>query len=103
MTRRYAYIWEFRVVAGREAEFEQHYGPGGTWAQLFDKSTGVETVLLKDRERSGRYLTIDRWMDAAAYQAFRSAHSRQYEQLDRQCAELTLDETLVGRFNECIE
>ncbi len=27
----YAYIWEFQVKPGIEAEFELHYGPEGTW------------------------------------------------------------------------
>jgi len=101
MIERFVYVWEFRVRPGCEAEFEQHYGPSGTWAQLFALSTGyVETLLLKDNEHPGRYLTVDRWADEAAYQAFRSAHSRQYEQLDRQCAKLTTHEALIGLFSE---
>jgi hypothetical protein len=27
-------IWEFRVQAGREEEFERAYGPAGGWARL---------------------------------------------------------------------
>lgn len=104
MIERHAYVWAFRVVPGCEVEFERHYGPNGTWARLFARSTGyIETLLLKDRENAGRYLTVDRWIDEDAYHAFRSAYSRQYEQLDRQCADLTTDERLVGEFAERIE
>ena len=101
MTGRYTCVWEFQVLSGREAEFEQHYGPNGTWAGLFAQAAGyVETVLLKDAANAGRYLTVDRWVDEAAYRAFRSAYSRQYEQLDQQCAKLTTAENLIGLFEE---
>jgi len=101
MTERYTYVWEFQVLSGREAEFERHYGTNGTWARLFAQATGyIETLLLKDSAIAGRYLTVDRWVDEEAYQAFRSAYSRQYEQLDQQCAKLTTAENLVGEFTE---
>lgn len=101
MIERYACVWEFRVLSGCEGEFEQHYGPNGTWARLFAQSTGyIETLLLRDDQLSGRYLTVDRWVAEGAYREFRSAYASQYEQLDRQCANLTTDETLVGAFVE---
>ena len=104
MTERYTYVWEFQVLSGCEAEFEQHYGPNGTWARLFAQATGyIETLLLKDSANAGRYLTVDRWIDEDAYRAFRSANSRQYEQLDQQCAKLTTAENLVGEFAEHVE
>ena len=101
MVDRYTCVWEFRVKPGCEAEFEHHYGPNGTWARLFAQATGyIETLLLKDSAITGRYLTVDRWVDEEAHQAFRSAYSRQYEQLDQQCAKLTTAENLVGEFTE---
>jgi heme-degrading monooxygenase HmoA len=101
MIERHTYVWEFRVEPGCEAEFEQHYGPNGTWARLFAQATGyIETLLLKDGGTADRYLTVDRWVDEAAYRAFRSAHLREYDQLDQQCAKLTTAETLIGLFAE---
>ena len=98
----YAYVWEFHVPLDLQSEFEQHYGPGGTWAQLFRSSAGyIETLLLKDKSLAGRYVTVDRWRDEGAFQAFRSSFSRQYEQLDRECERLTVGEQLVGEFAEC--
>ena len=101
MIERYAYLWEFQVMPGYEAEFEQHYGPSGSWARLFAEATGyIETLLLKDSAHAGRYLTVDRWISEEAYVTFRSAYSRQYGQLDQQCAKLTTAENLVGVFTE---
>jgi len=98
----YAYVWEFRVPLDLHAEFEQHYGPGGTWAQLFGGSAGyIETLLLKDRSTVDRYVTVDRWRDEEAFRVFRSSFSQQYEELDRECGRLTADETLIGEFTEC--
>lgn len=74
----YSYVWEFLVSAGHRAAFEQHYGPEGTWVQLFRRFPGYrETLLLSDRSSPGRYLTIDRWQSEQAYLDFRSAFSAQ--------------------------
>lgn len=102
MSGHYAYAWEFHVPADLQAEFEQHYGPDGTWARLFGRAPGyLETLLLKDRSTAGRYVTIDRWRDEGAFLAFRSAFLREYEQLDRQCEQLTTSEQSLGAFTEC--
>ena len=99
----YAYVWEFHVPLDLQSEFERHYGPGGTWAQLFRSSAGyIETLLLSDRSTAGRYVTVDRWRDEEAFQVFRSSFSRQYEQLDRECERLTVSEQLLGVFTECV-
>ena len=98
----YAYVWEFHVPLDLQSEFEQHYGPSGTWAQLFRSSAGyIETLLLKDKSSASRYVTVDRWRDEEAFQAFRSSFFQQYEQLDRECERLTVGEQLVGVFTEC--
>jgi heme-degrading monooxygenase HmoA len=103
MSKAYAYVWEFHVPLDLQSEFEQHYGPDGTWAQLFRRSAGyIETILLKDASTSGRYVTVDRWRDEEAFRAFRSSFSQQYEQLDRECERLTLGEQLLGVFTECV-
>lgn len=99
----YAYLWEFQVPPELQLEFEQHYRAGGTWARLFSGSAGyIETRLLKDRSIVGRYVTVDRWRDEEAFQAFRSEFSQQYEQLDRECERLTVGERLLGAFTECV-
>lgn len=98
----YTHVWEFQVSPGFQFEFEQHYRAGGTWARLFASSAGyIETILLKDRSTAGRYLTLDRWRDEAAFHAFRSSFSREYEQLDQACERLTAGERLIGMFTDC--
>ena len=91
------FIWEFRVKTGREAEFEQAYGPNGEWAELFRRGAGyLGTELLRDEADPRRYLTIDRWTSSAAYEAFRSQWADEYVRLDQRCEALTESEAALG-------
>ena len=92
-------VWEFQVSAGREQEFEKHYGPEGTWVQFFRKDRAYQgTKLLRDSETAGRYLTVDRWNDLAAYEGFRAEHAGEYKRIDEQMEALTQNEARVGVF-----
>lgn len=94
-----AALWEFEVAAEQAAEFERQYGPNGAWARLFRRATGyVETTLLRDEARPGRYVTIDWWESAEAYDRFRAVHAAAYEALDTACEALTIAERRLGRF-----
>lgn len=69
------FSYEVRDVAG----FERVYGPNGDWAQFFAGASGyIGTELLRDAETPGRYLVIDRWDSADAYNSFASAHREEY-------------------------
>ncbi len=69
------FSYEVRDVAG----FERVYSPDGDWAQFFAGAAGyIGTELLRDVETPGRYLVIDRWDSADAYNAFASAHREEY-------------------------
>ena len=92
-------IWRFRAAAGREAEFEQVYGPAGAWARLFRSGSGyLGTELLRDA--TGDYLTLDRWESGSAYEHCLELHESDYQALDLACAELTSMEAIIGRFSE---
>jgi heme-degrading monooxygenase HmoA len=61
------------------AEFERVYGPEGEWARFFRQGRGyVGTELLRDVEAPGRYLVVDRWASAEAYNAFVAEHREDY-------------------------
>ena len=69
----------FSYEARDAAEFERVYGPDGEWAQFFRSGRGyVGTELLRDLEIPGRYLVIDRWESAEAYNAFVAAERDAY-------------------------
>jgi len=51
--------------------FEHAYGADGDWAQFFKQGRGyIGTELLRDVETPGRYIVVDRWENAEAYNAF---------------------------------
>jgi heme-degrading monooxygenase HmoA len=59
--------------------FEQAFGADGDWAQFFRLGTGyIGTEILRDVEIRSRYLVIDRWESAEAYNAFASEHRDEY-------------------------
>jgi heme-degrading monooxygenase HmoA len=69
----------FSYEARDPAEFERVYGPSGEWAGFFRRGAGyVGTELLRDFENPGRYLVVDRWDSAEAYNAFVAAHRDEY-------------------------
>ncbi len=69
------FSYEVRDVAG----FEQAYGPDGDWGQFFAGAKGyIGTELLHDVEIPSRYLVIDRWESADAYNGFAEAHREEY-------------------------
>jgi heme-degrading monooxygenase HmoA len=92
-------IWEFEPKAGRKKEFAAAYGPEGVWAQLFKQGEGyLGTELLRAPKKRQRYLTIDRWASEEARDAFLSEHQREYDEIDRNCRELTEGEKELGSF-----
>jgi heme-degrading monooxygenase HmoA len=72
-----ALVFSYEV---RDADaFERAYGVDGDWAQFFRQGAGyIGTELLHDVEIPTRYLVIDRWETAEAYNAFASAHRDEY-------------------------
>jgi heme-degrading monooxygenase HmoA len=94
-------IWRLWVRPGREAEFEQVYGPAGDWAQLFARGDGfIGTELLRDVAELNHYVTIDRWTSRAAFETFRERWADDYRELDKRCEALTLREEALGTFTE---
>jgi heme-degrading monooxygenase HmoA len=92
-------VWEFRVKPEKQAEFERHYSGSGTWARFFKKGEGYHgTVLARDAEHPGRYLTFDLWESVAAFHEFKARFSEEYFRIDRQCEALTDQETCLGTF-----
>ena len=95
----YLTIWEFRVRAGCESEFQSVYGPHGDWVRLFSKAQGfIRTELNHDLNVRRRYLTLDYWRSKEAYETFREQYRAEYTALDQRCEGLTERETAVGVF-----
>ena len=72
-----ALVFSYEV---RDAEaFEATYGPDGEWAGFFRQARGyIGTELLRDVETPGRYLVVDRWETAEAYNVFAAEQREEY-------------------------
>ncbi len=93
-------VWEFWVRPGSAAEFEKSYGPGGVWVRLFSGDPAYRgTKLVQDVGEPRRFLTLDYWASAQAYETFKLKHKAEYEAIDRECGNLTVDEKEIGRFD----
>jgi heme-degrading monooxygenase HmoA len=72
-----AHVFSYEVRDA--AEFERVYGMDGEWSAFFDGARGyIGTELLRDVEAATRYLVVDRWESADAYNAFVSEHRDEY-------------------------
>ena len=97
----YVRVWRFRPLANCIAAFEEAYGPEGDWARLFRTADGfLGTTLLKGDGNPAEYLTLDRWVSAEDYEAFRRVRNEEFTALDRQCESLTALEEEVGSYEE---
>ncbi len=96
-----AIVWEFAVPAANRARFEAAYGPDGDWARLFRHAAEfIGTELLRDSERKGVYLTIDRWASASALDRFKQDFNADYQRLDAALEGLASRETRLGLYEE---
>ena len=56
------------------------------------------TILLRDSAAPNRYLLWDCWDDPLSFDRFKHDHGADYAALDKQCEELTEEETKLGMF-----
>jgi heme-degrading monooxygenase HmoA len=89
----------FRYDAREPGAFEAAYGPDGEWAQFFRQGRGfIGTELLHDVQEPDRYLVIDRWESADAYNAFLSEHRDEYLRRSDESTFHYLQELRFGTF-----
>ena len=95
----YEIIWVYEVEPDQREAFERAYDAEGDWAQLFRRDDGfLEVVLLADAAVRGRYVTIDRWRDAASFDRFQEQHGDAYAALDDRLADVSGRGTRLGGF-----
>ena len=93
----YTRVWQYEVVAGREAEFERAYADDGAWARLFAHSEGfLGTELFRSLSRPCDYLTVDRFTSEDAFRRLLEQQAGSYAELDRQSEVLTQSEQEIA-------
>lgn len=95
----YVTMWEFMAKPEFRAEFENFYGPGGEWVQLFRRSKAfLRTEFLRDRQSENRYVTVDYFSSQAGFDDFMRELRQEYEALDRRSDGLTDSQSEIGSF-----
>ena len=93
-----ALVFSYEVTRDT-AEFERVYGIDGEWAEFFRQGRGyIGTELLRDVEAPGRYLVIDRWESAQAYDSFVAEHRDEYMRRVDETAFMYQQELRFGTF-----
>lgn len=95
----YSIIWSYKVVSGKENEFEKMYGEEGEWVKLFRKYPDyIKTELHKNLDENSHYITIDNWTSKESYNKFRDQAGSEFEVIDKLGEKLTFSETPLGKF-----
>jgi quinol monooxygenase YgiN len=93
-------IWKFTVRDEHLQAFVSAYGADGDWATLFRRAEGyLGTELLRLSDRPNIFLTIDRWENLRAFEAFKEHFGAEYARLDSQLEAFTSAEERVGVFS----
>ena len=92
-------VFQYTATPGKNVEFEQAYGDEGKWVQLFATAEGYLGSTL-ERAEGGRYRTQDMWGSGADFKAFMAANQAAYDDVNRACGPLQLEEELCGHFTE---
>jgi heme-degrading monooxygenase HmoA len=89
----------FRYEVRDPEEFAGVYGPDGEWAQFFRRGVGyIGTELLHDVDEPERYLVIDRWESADAYNAFLAEFQDEYMRRSDEARFYYIQELRFGTF-----
>jgi heme-degrading monooxygenase HmoA len=92
----YVIVWTYDVPPTATDDFIAAYSLDGDWAQLFAKGAGfLETEFYREGQT---FITLDRWVSKAAFDAFQVAFGADYQSLDLKLAHLTTSQTRVGAF-----
>ena len=89
----------FRYDVREPEAFEGVYGPNGEWARFFRQGAGyIGTELLRDVEEFDRYVVIDRWESADAYNMFLTEHQEEHLRRTDDSRLYYLQELRLGTF-----
>ena len=94
-------IWEFVVRKDALAQFEEAYGPEGSWVRLFERYAGYRgTELVRDHSNPRRYVTIDSWDTLEHREEMLRNGQAEYTRLDRELGVFVESEIEVGVFTQ---
>jgi hypothetical protein len=95
----YCYVWSYVVRPEHLLAFQIAYGPDGDWCQFFRRDPEyIRTNFLGDLDNPTRFMTIDFWTSREACLSFRERFGSEFEALDKNFGQLTVEEVYLGDF-----
>jgi len=92
-------VFEYEAEENGADALARAYGRDGEWARFFEGADGyLGTELHVSLEEDHRFLVVDRWTSAEAYDGFLEANREEYERRSRDAVALYRSETLIGSF-----
>ena len=94
-----AIMWQFDVIKGREAEFEEFYGTDGEWtaANRLTRSY-LGTSFLRDQNSPSRYIVIEYWSEMLVHEHHRTYRADTIATLEARRSELVESVEPMGVF-----
>ena len=94
-----AIMWQFDVIDGRGAEFEQFYGADGEWtAHNRLTRSYLGTSFLRDQNESSRYIVIEYWSELLIYEQRKEYRSDAMAALEKRRTDLVKSVVPLGIF-----
>jgi hypothetical protein len=94
-----AIMWQFDVLDGREADFEEFYGADGEWTAMNRLTRSyLGTSFLRDQNRPSRYIVIEYWSEMLVHEQHRAYRSDGIALLEERRAELVQSVEPLGIF-----
>ena len=94
-----AIVWQFDIIPGNDANFEQFYGADGEWTAVNRRSRSyLGSAFLRDQSRTSRYLVIEYWSEMVVYEQHKVYRADDIAMLHARRDELVAHVEPVGVF-----
>ena len=94
-----AFVWQFKVQAGREAAFERFFGANGPWQGLSRRSRSfLGSSFLRDAVQPTRYIVTEYWSEMLVYERHQADYSDEVRELEQRRNELLDEMAPLGVF-----
>jgi hypothetical protein len=94
-----AIVWQFHVLSGRSAEFEEFYGANGAWSAMnrFSRSF-LGCSFMRDQTDSSRYVMVEYWSEMVIYERHLVSQQQKIAELEALRNELIQSMEALGVF-----
>jgi quinol monooxygenase YgiN len=76
-----AIVWQFEIIPGGEAAFEELFGADGEWTALNRENRSyLGSSFLRDQTHTSRYLVIEYWSEMLVHEQHKDSQRQRIEE-----------------------